>query len=156
MAGKVLHSCWNGVYLKAQCWRLVLFRLYQATGSSFALTMFPVSLVCRWLPADYINTWWHPNWSVNSHKFSPKWSKTNRWMDETKQTKIKWRKDLTCFLDSSHMVSYYLPIHFMALNAILKKIIGGFTWILSFLVKVGTYKKIAHKSVNFHRITPKI
>ena len=23
------------------------------------------------------------------------------------------------------MVSYYLPIHFMALNAILKKIIGG-------------------------------
>ena len=34
---------------------------------------------------------------------------------------------LTCFLESTHMVSYYLPIHFMALNAILKKIIGGFT-----------------------------
>ena len=33
--------------------------------------------------------------------------------------------DWTCFLDSPHMVSYYLPIHFMALNAILKKIIGG-------------------------------
>ena len=26
---------------------------------------------------------------------------------------------------SPHMVSYYLPIHFMALNAKLKKIIGG-------------------------------
>ena len=35
--------------------------------------------------------------------------------------------NLTCFLDSPHMVSYYLPIHFMALNAILKTIIGGFT-----------------------------
>ena len=33
--------------------------------------------------------------------------------------------NLTCFLDSRHMVSYYLPIHFMALNATLKKIIGG-------------------------------
>ena len=33
--------------------------------------------------------------------------------------------NLTCFLDSPHMVSYYLPIHFMALNAILMKIIGG-------------------------------
>ena len=33
--------------------------------------------------------------------------------------------NLTCFLDSPHMVSYYLPIHFMAVNAILKKIIGG-------------------------------
>ena len=33
--------------------------------------------------------------------------------------------NLTCFLDSPHMVSYYLPIHFMALNAILKKIMGG-------------------------------
>ena len=35
--------------------------------------------------------------------------------------------NLTCFLDSPHMVSYYLPIHFMALNVILKKIIRGFT-----------------------------
>ena len=35
--------------------------------------------------------------------------------------------NLTCFLHSPHMVSYYLPIHFMALNAILKKIIEGFT-----------------------------
>ena len=34
---------------------------------------------------------------------------------------------LTCYLDSPHMVSYYLPVHFMALNAILKKIIGGLT-----------------------------
>ena len=32
---------------------------------------------------------------------------------------------MTGYLDSPHMVSYYLPIHFMALNAILKKIIGG-------------------------------
>ena len=32
---------------------------------------------------------------------------------------------LTGYLDSPHMVSYYLPVHFMALNAILKKIIGG-------------------------------
>ena len=59
------------------------------------------------------------------------------------------------------MVSYYLPIHFMALNAILKKIIGGgggggggFTLILSFLI--GTCEKITHKSVNFHQIAPKI
>ena len=36
---------------------------------------------------------------------------------------------LTGYLDSPHMVSYYLPIHFMALNAILKKIIGGLTYI---------------------------
>ena len=34
---------------------------------------------------------------------------------------------LTGYLDSPHMVSYYLQIHFMALNAILKKIIGGLT-----------------------------
>ena len=33
--------------------------------------------------------------------------------------------NLTCFLDSPDMVSYYLPIHFMALNTILNKIIGG-------------------------------
>ena len=32
---------------------------------------------------------------------------------------------LTGYLDSPHMVSYYLPVHFLALNAILKKIIGG-------------------------------
>ena len=32
---------------------------------------------------------------------------------------------LTGYLDSPHMVSYYLPVNFMALNAILKKIIGG-------------------------------
>ena len=32
---------------------------------------------------------------------------------------------LTSYLDSPHMVSYYLPVHFIALNAILKKIIGG-------------------------------
>ena len=32
---------------------------------------------------------------------------------------------LTGYLDSPHMVSYYLPVHFIALNAILKKIIGG-------------------------------
>ena len=31
---------------------------------------------------------------------------------------------LTDYLDSPHMVSYYLPVHFMALYAILKKIIG--------------------------------
>ena len=35
--------------------------------------------------------------------------------------------NLTCFLDSPHMVSYYLPIHFMVLKAILKKIVQGFT-----------------------------
>ena len=52
------------------------------------------------------------------------------------------------------MVSYYLLKHIMALNAILKNIIGGFTLILSFLV--GRCEKIAHKSVNFHRIAPKI
>ena len=55
------------------------------------------------------------------------------------------------------MVSYYIPIHFMALNAILKKIKGGGGGdhrILSFLV--GTCEKITHKSVNFHRIAPKI
>ena len=52
------------------------------------------------------------------------------------------------------MVSYYLPIHFMALNAILKKIIGGFTSILSFLG--ASCEKIAHKSVIFHQIAPKI
>ena len=42
-------------------------------------------------------------------------------------TPTGWRGEgnLTCFLDSPHMVSYYLPIHVMALNAILKKIIGG-------------------------------
>ena len=34
---------------------------------------------------------------------------------------------LTGYLDSPHMVSYYLPVHFMPLNAILKKIIGGLT-----------------------------
>ena len=28
---------------------------------------------------------------------------------------------LICFLDFPHMVSYYLSIHFIALNAILKK-----------------------------------
>ena len=33
-------------------------------------------------------------------------------------------ENLTCFLDSPHMVSYYLPIHFMALNVILTNIIG--------------------------------
>ena len=33
----------------------------------------------------------------------------------------------TGYLDSPHMVSYYLQVHFMALNAILKKIIGGLT-----------------------------
>ena len=33
--------------------------------------------------------------------------------------------NLTCFLDSPHMVSYYPSIHFMAVNAILQKIIGG-------------------------------
>ena len=57
------------------------------------------------------------------------------------------------------MVSYYLSIHFMALNAILKKIIGGggggggvhMNFKLS-----GWYEKIAHKSVIFHRIAPKI
>ena len=32
---------------------------------------------------------------------------------------------LTGYLDFPHMVSYYLPVHFIALNAILKKIIGG-------------------------------
>ena len=32
---------------------------------------------------------------------------------------------LTGYLDSPHMVSYYLPVHFIALNAIPKKIIGG-------------------------------
>ena len=32
---------------------------------------------------------------------------------------------LTGYLDSPHMVSYYLPVHFIALNAILKKIVGG-------------------------------
>ena len=37
--------------------------------------------------------------------------------------------------------SYYLPIHFMDLNVILKKIIGGFIRILSFLVS--TCEKIA-------------
>ena len=35
------------------------------------------------------------------------------------------RGNLTWFLDSPYIVSYYLPIHFMALKAILKKIIGG-------------------------------
>ena len=32
---------------------------------------------------------------------------------------------LTGYLDSPHMVSYYLPVHFIAVNAIFKKIIGG-------------------------------
>ena len=32
---------------------------------------------------------------------------------------------LTSYLDSPHMVSYYLPVHFIALNAILKKMIWG-------------------------------
>ena len=32
---------------------------------------------------------------------------------------------LTGYLDSPHMVSCYRPVHFIALNAILKKIIGG-------------------------------
>ena len=61
--------------------------------------------------------------------------------------------NLTCFLHYPHMVSYYLPMQFIALNAILKKIIGGFTWSLSFLA--GTCEKITHKSVNFHGSLPK-
>ena len=44
-------------------------------------------------------------------------------------------------------MSYYLPIHFMALNAIPKKIIGGSNEFLSFLV--GSCEKIADKLVNF-------
>ena len=52
------------------------------------------------------------------------------------------------------MVSYYLSIHFMALNAILKHMIGGSHDFLSFLV--GTWEKIAHEEVNFHCITSKI
>ena len=54
--------------------------------------------------------------------------------------------------------SFLLPpnllIYFMALNAILNKIIRVFTWILSFLV--GTCEKIVHKSVKFYWIASKI
>ena len=50
---------------------------------------------------------------------------------------------LTGYLDSPHMVSYYLPVHFIALNAILKKIIGGVGLNLRF--QIGRCQKITHK-----------
>ena len=66
--------------------------------------------------------------------------------------------NLTSFLDSLHMVSYYLPILFMALNATDKDIIGG-GWggggvNLSFMIT--TWYKNTHKSFNYGPISTKI
>ena len=59
--------------------------------------------------------------------------------------------NLIGILDSLHMLSYYLPIHFMALNTTDKKIIE----IIEF--KLSDYYLVnAHKSLNYGPITPKI
>ena len=62
-------------------------------------------------------------------------------------------------VDSAHgfQVSYYLQIHFTALNATdrkIRKIIGVVVMNLTFLIT--TWYKNAHKSLNFGPITPKM
>ena len=60
---------------------------------------------------------------------------------------------LTGYLDSPHMVSYYLPVHFIALNAILKKIMGGWPKFKAFRLE-GLRKSLINETF-FKGLLPK-
>ena len=62
--------------------------------------------------------------------------------------------NLSGFLDTLHMVSYHLPIHFFALNETDKEIVEGILMNTSFLI--ATWYKNANKSLNYGPIILKI